>query len=166
MLTKAQQKGMHSSKSYEWYTPPDLLKEIAAFLGDYYDPCPEYRGRDQINNGLAPIWQGSVYVNPPYGRGVEKWIRKFTLDPVDEIILLVPARTETAWFAPLYDHTICFIRGRLKFSGSKDNAPFPSALVYRGPRPDEFASTFAHRGAIVQRLAVEAASLQPLLLVA
>jgi site-specific DNA-methyltransferase (adenine-specific) len=92
-----------------------------------------------------------VYVNPPYGRVIGRWIVKAMTEPVDELILLVPARTDTAWFQPLYDHAICFIRGRLRFSGARENAPFPCALVYRGPRPDAFAQAFSHRGVIVER---------------
>ncbi len=72
-------------------------------------------------------------------------------EPVDELLLLVPARTDAAWFQSLFEHPICFIRGRLKFSGHCYNAPFPSALVYRGPRAQEFQRLFAARGTVIQR---------------
>jgi hypothetical protein len=29
---------------------------------------------------------------------------------------------------------VCFVKGRLKFGGSKDSAPFPSAVVIFGNR--------------------------------
>jgi site-specific DNA-methyltransferase (adenine-specific) len=45
--------------------------------------------------------------------------------------MLLPARTDTKWF-----HDYCkqakeirFIKGRLKFSGSQNAAPFPSMIV-------------------------------------
>lgn len=45
--------------------------------------------------------------------------------------MLVPSRTDTKWF-----HDWCygkaeirFIKGRIKFGGSTNNAPFPSILV-------------------------------------
>ena len=46
------------------------------------------------------------------------------------MVCLVPARTDTAWW---HDYAmkgkITFIRGRLKFGGQKNSAPFPSAVV-------------------------------------
>lgn len=50
----------------------------------------------------------------------------------DLAVFLLPARTDTRWFheivLPLAKE-IRFIKGRLKFSGAKWNAPFPSMLV-------------------------------------
>ena len=72
------------------------------------------------------------YMNPPYGRTIGKWMEK----AVNEwragaiVVCLVPARTDTNWW-----HTyamqgeIRFLKGRLKFGGSKNAAPFPSAVV-------------------------------------
>lgn len=143
------QTALTTSASDRWFTPQDLLTEIRAFLGYYYDPCPAKLAGERIDTGLWQVWRGAVFVNPPYGRIIGRWVVKAMTDPVDELLLLVPARTDTAWFQSLYDHPICFIRGRLRFSGSKDNAPFPSALIYRGPRPAEFRTAFRHRGPIV-----------------
>ena len=141
---------LFTSVSDRWFTPPDLLTEIRAFLGDYHDPCPASLPGMPIENGLWQAWRGVVFVNPPYGRAIAPWIRKAVTEPVDELLLLVPARTDTAWFQPLYDFPICFLRGRLHFSEGGP-ATFPSALVYRGPRVDEFAAHFAQRGPIMLR---------------
>ena len=145
-------KALQTSRSDRWFTPPDLEAEIRAFLGDYLDPCPARLPGERIESGLWMPWRGRVYVNPPYGRAIGPWIRKAMTEPVSEVILLVPARTDTAWFQSLYDCWICFLRGRLRFSGARDSAPFPSALVYRGPRPVQFARAFEHRGPVVMRL--------------
>lgn len=51
------------------------------------------------------------------------------------IVMLLPARTDTKWFHNyIYKKAeIRFIKGRLKFGGSKNSAPFPSMLViYKG----------------------------------
>lgn len=145
---------LQTSKSDRWFTPPDLLAEIEAFLGTgYYDPCPARDAGERIESGLWQSWgQQRVFVNPPYGRVIGRWIVKAMTEPVDELLLLVPARTDTTWFQSLYECPICFISGRLKFSGHCNNAPFPSALIYRGPRAESFAQAFAHRGTIVRRL--------------
>lgn len=50
--------------------------------------------------------------------------------------MLLPARTDTKWF---HDHCygkaeIRFIKGRLKFEGATQPAPFPSMVVIWGKR--------------------------------
>lgn len=151
-MTRQQRTALMSSATPEWYTPSWLHERISAFLGaEMYDPCAQpseqvigLAGRE---NGLSVAWRGRVFCNPPYGRGIGAWIRKALTEPLDEVILLVPARTDTAWFQPLFDHTILFIRGRLYFSEG-GRATFPSALVYIGPRRDAFTSAFCDLGRI------------------
>lgn len=71
-------------------------------------------------------------MNPPYGRGIDAWVRKAYLaaQAGATVVCLLPARTDTKWW-----HDYCqkgevtFIRGRLKFGGHSNNAPFPSAVV-------------------------------------
>lgn len=145
-------KSLMTSASAEWYTPADLLGEIRAFLGgDFYDPCPPRGVTDEGErvNGLAMQWQSPTFVNPPYGRAIGQWVRKALTEPIDECVLLVPARTDTVWFAPLFAYPICFLRGRLRFSGAETSAPFPSALVYRGARRGAFMAAFEQRGPVV-----------------
>ena len=142
--------GLYTSASDRWFTPPDLLADVAAFLGrGYLDPCPATLS-SPTSDGLSYEWTGNVFVNPPYGRVIGQWTSKATHDPVDELLLLVPARTDTRWFQPLFDYPICFLRGRLHFSGHKNSAPFPSALIYRGERWFEFREMFLSRGAVVR----------------
>jgi site-specific DNA-methyltransferase (adenine-specific) len=48
-------------------------------------------------------------------------------------VMLIPARTDTKYFHDyIYQKSnveIRFIKGRLKFGGSKNSAPFPSMVV-------------------------------------
>ena len=75
-----------------------------------------------------------VWLNPPYGREIGKWVRKAyeeSLKPDTTVVCLLPARTDTKWF---HDYVLPageleFIRGRLKFGGQKNAAPFPSMVV-------------------------------------
>lgn len=164
MATAAQRRGAEraqraSHSSPEWYTPDWLLARVTAFLGDgYIDPCPA-RGADEgmralASNGLAGSWsQQAVWLNPPYGRDIPPWIVKAMTEPVREIILLVPASTDTRWFAPLFAHTLLFIHGRVYFRSPKGaalRAPHPSVLVYRGPRPAAFADAFSDLGPVLR----------------
>lgn len=142
-----------SSRSDRWQTPPELLAAITQFFGaPPLDPCPLTLPGTPLSSGLWCAWAGRVYCNPPYGRAIGPWITKALTEPVEELLLLVPARTDTAWFAPLFAYPICFLRGRLHFSGAAHAAPFPSALVYRGAREARFATAFQARGTIVRAL--------------
>lgn len=95
------------------------------------DPCP-IGG----TGGLDVPWHGRVYVNPPYGKGIDRWLKKGLYDILsgdsEVVVFLLPARTDTRWFhdwvLPFADE-IRFIKGRLKFSGHKNSAPFPSMIV-------------------------------------
>ena len=74
-------------------------------------------------------------MNPPYGREIGKWMQKAYESSLQgaTVVCLIPARTDTAWW---HDYAmkgqIEFLRGRLKFGGHKNSAPFPSAIVVFG----------------------------------
>jgi hypothetical protein len=79
----------------------------------------------------------TVWLNPPYGRALNKWIEKAYSEgqkPGTTVVCLIPARTDTRYF---HDYCmkgdISFIKGRLKFGDAKASAPFPSmVVVFRG----------------------------------
>lgn len=54
--------------------------------------------------------------------------------PGTVVVALIPARTDTRFFHDYIYHKaeIRFIKGRLKFGGCKDAAPFPSMVVIFG----------------------------------
>ena len=90
-------------------------------------------GRSEIFVGGAMVW-----CNPPYSNIIE-WCRKATEEQQNgtTTVMLVPARTDTKWFHQYVwqkpDVSIQFVRGRLRFGGSNQNAPFPSmVIVFRG----------------------------------
>ena len=146
-------KGLFTSNSEEWETPQDFFNELdkefhfdidlCASLGNA--KCARFITKEDdllsYSSGTPWLWlktsKGESYrtawMNPPYGRKIGDFIRKayecaFVGGMV--VVCLVPARTDTKWW-----HTYCikgeirFIKGRLKFGGSKWNAPFPSAIV-------------------------------------
>lgn len=83
--------------------------------------------------GIAITKPAIAFMNPPYGREIGRWMEKAN-DAAKEgatVVCLVPARTDTQWM-----HEVCipygsieFIKGRLKFGGAKNSAPFPSMIV-------------------------------------
>lgn len=76
---------------------------------------------------------GAVWLNPPYGRQVGRWVEKAyreSRSPGTVVVCLLPARTDTRWF-----HDYCkrgeveFLRGRVCFGDGRGRAPFPSMIV-------------------------------------
>ena len=138
--------GMRSSNTDEWSTPQDFFTALDAEFGFTLDVCatPENakcpRFFTEEDNGLEQSWAGETcWMNPPYGRAIGEWMRKAYKEAQSgaTVVCLVPARTDTAWWwdtaMMVWPHGIRFVRGRLKFGGSRDNAPFPSAVVVFKP---------------------------------
>lgn len=156
-----------SSESEEWHTPPGIIGPVVGLFGTIdVDPCAEPARRvparhhfTRTDDGLNQEWHGCVYVNPPYGHEIEDWVDKLIYEYNAgrcSAIALVPARVDTAWWNKLTGPTlddgagsvVCFVRGRLKFSGHKNPAPFPSAVVYLGKSIDAFCDAFTRVGKI------------------
>jgi len=126
-----------SSATDMWETPQSLFDELNLEFAFTCDVCStdenkkcEYHFTPK-DDGLAMLWGGVCWMNPPYGREIGKWMRKaYESRLTATVVCLVPARTDTAWW---WDYAmrgeIRFIRGRLKFGGHSNSAPFPSAIV-------------------------------------
>ncbi len=76
-------------------------------------------------------------MNPPYGREIERWMKKAAQSARDGalVVCLVLARIDTRWwhkYATLGE--IRYLRGRLKFGNAKNSAPFPIAVVIFRPQ--------------------------------
>lgn len=132
---------MFSSATDEWATPLDFYNTLNNEFNFNLDPCAtadnhkcnNYFTREQ--DGLLQNWGGyNVFCNPPYGRVIGAWVEKAYNEAQKAntlIVMLLPARTDTKWFHNFIYHKaeIRFIKGRLKFGGCKNSAPFPSMIV-------------------------------------
>lgn len=132
--------GIHfSAASAEWPTPEVAFNALNEEFGFTLDPCATHHNHKcpkyytEQEDGLHQTWAPeTVFMNPPYGRSIDRWVRKAHLESLQgaTVVCLLPARTDTAWW-----HDYCmrgqirFIRGRLKFAGHDNSAPFPSAIV-------------------------------------
>lgn len=129
-----------SSKNDEWETPQDLFDKLNDEFHFTLDPCASdlnYKCDTYLtvnDNGLEANWGGQrVFCNPPYSK-VSKWVKKCymeSLKPETIVVMLIPARTDTKYFHDyIYNRSeIRFIKGRLHYSNSKNNCPFPSMIV-------------------------------------
>ena len=135
-----------SSETGEWSTPQDFFDRLNNEFNFTLDPCADdlnhkcekYFTKEQ--DGLKQDWSGEiVFCNPPYGRDVQNWVKKC----FNEVyagkcrcaVMLLPARTDTRWFHEYIYHKaeVRFVKGRLKFGGQNQSAPFPSmVIVFRG----------------------------------
>jgi len=129
-----------SSKSDEWETPQWLFDELDAEFEFVLDPCCTIDNKkcnlfySKDRSGLVKRWHpfGPVFMNPPYGREIGKWVKKAYEESQKgcTVVCLLPGRTDTKWF-----HDYClkgeirFLKGRLKFGNAKYSAPFPSIIV-------------------------------------
>lgn len=137
-------KSLFSSKIHTWETPFDLFEKLDETFNFNTDVCASKDNAKCKNffdidvNGLSQRWEGNCWMNPPYGREQIKWIEKAHDESTkgSTVVCLIPARPDTKiWHNIIFKKAkvICFIKGRLKFGGSNDSAPFPSALIVFSP---------------------------------
>ena len=144
---------MFSNINNAWCTPQSFFDELDKEFHFTLDPCATEKSAKcnkfytAIEDGLKQDWGGqTVFVNPPYGRQIGKWIEKCYWESKKQntiVVVLMPARTDTRYF---HDYIlpyaeIRFIKGRLTFwdlDGEKyingrfnemTPAPFPSMLA-------------------------------------
>jgi len=122
--------------------------------GNYYTPADDALVNPWAQDG--PV----CWMNPPYGREIPRWVQK-AWDEAGKgatVVCLLPARTDTRWWAIFWDHDhhrprhdgdeVRFIKGRLRFEGAEASAPFPSVVVVMRPRQgDMFGHHEPVRGA-------------------
>ena len=129
-----------SSNTDDWPTPAEYYARLSKLFNFTLDPCssasnhkcPDYF--DTAADGLSQSWQtvGAVFMNPPYGREIGKWVKKAYEESRKgtPVVCLLPARTDTAWWNDYCTKgLIKFVRGRIKFGEATNSAPFPSAIV-------------------------------------
>ena len=121
-------KVMFSSATDCWSRPKDVYDDLDKEFAFTYDPCP----LNFKENNLGKRWGGMVFVNPPYS-DIKTCARECHIQWQlwSTVVMLIPSRTDTRWW---HDYImkateIRFIKGRLKFGGSEDSAPFPSCIV-------------------------------------
>lgn len=110
------------NESVEWYTPPEIFEALGLTFD--LDPCSPGPGKSYVptrkhytitDDGLSSPWEGTAWVNPPYGPNTRVWMEK--LAKHGDGIALVFARTDVKWFQEfgVQADMICFISSRVRF---------------------------------------------------
>lgn len=133
---------MFSSATDNWSTPQDFFNKLNDEFHFTLDVCADENNHKCEHyytkeiDGLCRPWIGTVWCNPPYGRKIGEWVRRaYSSSHIGSatVVMILPARTDTRWFHDyIYNKPnteIRFIKGRLKFGGCKNSAPFPSMVV-------------------------------------
>lgn len=156
-----------SHESTEHYTPQYILDAVIACMGAIdLDPAsnsreipnvPAARHYTTQDNGLVQPWDGRVFLNPPFGPGVERWFSKLYQERAAgrtaEAIVLWKSATETSAWKTLtaISCRVCFPSARIRFvgpTGNESGPTFSPALFYVGQRPERFERAFAGIGAV------------------
>ena len=130
-------------KSQTHFTPRFILDALGPFDLDPCagDPRPWDCARENLteaDDGLSRPWGGlRVWLNPPFNRyGVGRWIER--LADHGQGTALLHARTETAWFQPIWRgaSAILFLSERVIFckaDGSPQTISNPESKHYGKP---------------------------------
>ena len=130
---------IHIDYRKEWEIPQDLFDQwneefqftLDAASLPHNAKCRKfYTPKD---DGLAQPWAPhTVWCNPPYGRGVAKWLEKGIEEAKQgaTVVFFLPANTDPGWFHDLVlPHAeIRFLRGRVKMIP-------PQGKIHRQDRP-------------------------------
>jgi phage N-6-adenine-methyltransferase len=137
----------------DWETPDWLFDALDREFSFHLDAaatgettkCCKWISPEEDALGEAP-WRpmfsetiGAVWLNPPYGRGVGKWIeRAYKESRHRTVVVLTFARTDTRWWHEfaMKASEIRFLRGRVRFlqdGETKTTAPAPSCLLVFTP---------------------------------
>ena len=80
---------LFSSNTVEWETPQDFFDKLNEEFHFTLDPCSTDENAKcekhftKQNDGLSQDWGSeTVFCNPPYGRGMEKWIQKCAIHSI------------------------------------------------------------------------------------
>jgi phage N-6-adenine-methyltransferase len=134
---KVRHSALFSSQSVEWSTPDSLWDILDAEYHFTLDAAASNENAkcdfyDIELDGLKQPWPGTVWVNPPFGRTIARWVTKAHSEAQNGsvVVMLLPVRSDTRWWSTvMLASEIRLLDRRIKFGGSSSNSPFPSCIV-------------------------------------
>lgn len=141
MICVTKLKVHYMSEKSDWETPTDFYNLLDEEFHFKLDPCCNIDnqkcefGYTLKEDGLKMPWSpfGSVFMNPPYGKEIVRWMKKAYEESLEGciVVCLIPSRTDTDWFHDYVSeaYEIRFIHHRINFVGGPSGSPFPSVVV-------------------------------------
>jgi DNA N-6-adenine-methyltransferase (Dam) len=173
------------SKSDQWLTPQHVIDAARRALGGAIttDPASCAQANVWIQaptwysidfDGLHPDhpWHGTVWLNPPYGRGdhsagafAERLVAELKTGRVTAAITCLNVNSiGSLWFRNVWDSAAVHLiwRGRIDFikpAGDDDSSPSKGTILsYFGPSPEAFCREFGEYGELITRFERKEAS--------
>jgi hypothetical protein len=157
--------------SNTWYTPVKYIELVKEVIGEIdLDPySSEYANRvvgakrifTENDNADSKVWPiGTVFMNPPYGRGlideaIYTFLGNLRLGKITEAIVLTNASTDTIWFHQIAQKSkaMCFTNHRISFycedGKAKGGNTKGQVFFYFGKDKDLFNYVFGSTGIVV-----------------
>lgn len=161
-----------STRTDEWYTPPEFIEMARTVMGSIdLDPASnelaqswiqakKYFTKDDEGLMIASWWKEgdapiNVWCNPPYGRTVELWLETVVdgfLDGNIKSAILLLNRTGAAWYKARTKevNAICEVHKRIAFideNGQRQSSPrYYNDFLYLGKDVEKFIEVFSAIG--------------------
>jgi len=159
---------LHLSESNEWNTPPQYISMVREVFGGTIDLDPASNAIAQqwisaisyytiADNGLNFSWEGKIWLNPPYGieipRFIDKLLAEYHNGNIEEAIVLVRPSISSAWYHLLVEKFAhCQVRKRIRFirpDGTESKAPaHGNVFFYLGTNLEGFYCVFSKIGTV------------------
>lgn len=164
-MTAAQLINQTSGK-VEYYTPQPIIEAARRTMGGIdLDPASSAVANERVKaaeyfteaiDGLKQRWYGNVWLNHPFGRGLnERWMNKLCDEvwrDVRQACCITFACTSERWFRDLLNQPQCFLVPRTNYilpDGSVMRGVTKGSVVtYFGPNVDAFAREFSTLGIV------------------
>ena len=135
-------KPLMKSEKQDWQTPSYIFDPINEAYDFDIDSAaspdnnllPEFW--TEKDDALKQSWEDKkIWCNPPYSKA-KLFIAKALAERgnAEIIALLLPFRPDTVAFQSLNNCYVYAIKGRIKFVGGENSAPFPSCLIFLGTK--------------------------------
>ena len=140
---------LFSMKRNDWATPWALFRKLDeefnfaldAAASSYNTKCEDFLSSgslevswfDRLVESKRDPKESAIWLNPPYGREIGKWIEKAYLESVKgcTVVCFVFVRSDTKWWHDwaMKASEIRFVPGRVRFEGAENSAPAPSCVL-------------------------------------
>ena len=132
------------SDSIEYSTPGRLVVPLIKEFAITKDVCasalnhklPDYWTID--DDALTKDWKGNCWMNPPFSRNLNKWVKKACNEALQHggtKVCLIPVRSNTKWWAEVSVHAeVRFINGEVNFNNEARGLWLPMCIMIFGEK--------------------------------